>query len=83
MISSPRWQWLRIEARFAMVPLGTNRAASLPIMRATLSCRRLSVGSSPHPSSPTSAVAIACRIAGVGCVTVSLRRVDLPHLSTS
>ena len=34
----------------------------------------MTVGSSPKTSSPTSASAIARRIAGVGWVTVSLRR---------
>ena len=34
----------------------------------------LTVGSSPATSSPTSAAAIAARMAGVGLVTVSLRR---------
>src|SRR5690606_1082750 len=36
--------------------------------------RACTVGSSPRTSSPTSAAAIACRIAGVGRVTVSLLR---------
>src|SRR5690606_12982636 len=38
------------------------------------SCNALTVGSSPYTSSPTSAASIAARIAGVGRVTVSLRR---------
>ena len=54
-----------------MVPLGTNRAASLPSRSAAFASRRLTVGSSPKSSSPTSASAIALRIAGVGRVIVS------------
>src|SRR5579875_927877 len=57
-----------------MVPDGTNRAASLPSSPAMRSSKRLTVGSSPKTSSPTSAVCMAARIAGVGRVTVSLRR---------
>ena len=57
-----------------MVPLATNMAASLPILSAAISSRRLTVGSSPKTSSPSSASAIARRISGVGCVTVSLRK---------
>ena len=41
---------------------------------ANISCRRLTVGSSPYWSSPTSASAMARRMAGVGRVTVSERR---------
>src|SRR5690348_10992153 len=58
----------------AIVPDGTNRAASLPVISAKVSWRRLTVGSSPYWSSPTSASAIARRMAGVGRVTVSERR---------
>ena len=54
-----------------MVPEGMNTAASLPSRSATRSHRRLTVGSSPICSSPTSALAIASRIAGVGLVCVS------------
>src|SRR5215470_3425721 len=46
----------------------------MPSSSATRACRRLTVGSSPKTSSPTSARAIASRIAGVGRVTVSERR---------
>ena len=42
-----------------------------PAMR---SCSALTVGSSPKTSSPTSAAAMAARMASVGRVTVSLRR---------
>src|SRR5256885_10819154 len=57
-----------------MVPVGTNRAAGLPMISAARSSRRFTVGSSRYTSSPTSASNMACRIAGVGLVTVSLRR---------
>jgi len=55
------------------LPLATNIAASLPINAAALFSSRLTVGSSPKPSLPTSAVAMASRIAAVGLVQVSLR----------
>src|SRR5260370_37699919 len=55
-----------------MEPVGTKIAASFSKISAARSCRRLTVGSSPYTSSPTSASAIALRIAGVGWVTVSL-----------
>ena len=55
----------------AIVPLGTYSAASLPVTSAARSWRRLTVGSSPNQSSPTSASAIARRIATEGLVTVS------------
>jgi hypothetical protein len=74
MISSPRAQWVSTETRFAMVPLETNRPASFPTRSAAIASSRLIVGSSPNTSSPTSAVAIASRMAGVGRVTVSLRK---------
>src|SRR6185312_5175444 len=57
-----------------IVPLGTNRAASLPIMAAARCSSLFTVGSSPYTSSPTSASAIAARIAAEGRVTVSLRK---------
>ena len=59
---------------FAMIPLGKSTAASFPSRAATRSSSAFTVGSSPSASSPTSAVAIAARISGVGRVTVSLRR---------
>src|SRR5262245_21983874 len=40
----------------------------------------MTVGSSPSTSSPTSALAIACRMPGEGRVTVSLRRSTIPIL---
>ena len=55
-------------------PLGKSTAAPFPSRAATRSSSAFTVGSSPSASSPTSAVAIAARISGVGRVTVSLRR---------
>lgn len=49
-------------------------AASLPSREATCSSSNWTVGSSPRTSSPTLALAMALRIAGVGWVIVSLRR---------
>src|SRR4051812_9148895 len=72
--SSPRAQWLISAARFDCVPEGKKRPASMPNRSAHASCRRFTVGSSANTSSPTSARAIASRMAGEGCVTVSLRR---------
>src|SRR6266516_6943951 len=57
-----------------MVPVATYRPASFPVTSAERSCRRLTVGSSPYQSSPTSASAIARRMAAEGFVTVSERR---------
>src|SRR5271154_2429225 len=59
---------------FAIVPLGTKRAASLPSNSAIRSCSRLTDGSSPYWSSPTGAAANAWRMPGEGRVTVSERR---------
>src|SRR5262249_45277370 len=55
-----------------IVPPGNHSAASLPSSAATRSCSALTVGSSPRCSSPTSAPAMASRIAAVGLVSVSL-----------
>ena len=49
-----------------IVPEGRNSAASLPSSSATRSCSAFTVGSSKRCSSPTSASAIARRIASVG-----------------
>ena len=54
-----------------IVPLGRKTAASNPSRLATRSHSALTVGSSKRCSSPTSASAIARRIAGVGRVCVS------------
>ena len=58
----------------AMVPEGTNSPAALPTRSAKVSSSRRTVGSSPQPSSPTSAAAMAARMASVGRVIVSERR---------
>ena len=67
-VSDRRTTWL------AIVPVGSQSAASLPSRSAIRSWRRLTVGSSPNWSSPTSAAAIAARIPADGRVTVSERR---------
>src|SRR3954471_14257567 len=72
--SSPGWVWTLTAIWFDIVPDGTNRAASLPSRAATVSSSLLTVGSSPKTSSPTGASLMAARMAGVGRVTVSLRR---------
>src|SRR5262245_65335611 len=72
--SSPGCVWALIAIWLDIVPDGTYRAASLPKYAATLSCNLWTVGSSLNTSSPTSAAAMKARIAGVGRVTVSLRR---------
>src|ERR1700674_64944 len=63
-----------------MQPDGTNSADSFPKISAARSSSRLTVGSSPYTSSPTSASAIARRISAVGRVTVSLRRSTIPSI---
>ena len=72
--SSPGRVNVRIATWLAIVPVGNHSAASWPSIAATRSWSRLIEGSSPNWSSPTSARAIASRIAGVGRVTVSERR---------
>jgi hypothetical protein len=64
----------------AIVPDGVNSAASCPNSAAVSASSRMTVGSSPNTSSPTSAAAIAARISGVGRVTVSDRRSTTEHL---
>src|SRR5262249_37185538 len=54
--------------------LAPQPAACLPVSAAARSCSRMTVGSSPNRSSPTSASAMARRIAAVGLVTVSERK---------
>ena len=63
-----------MEIRLLMVPLDVSSPASIPMSWAALSCSSLIEGSSPKTSSPTSASAIARRMASVGLVTVSLRK---------
>src|SRR5512139_3881228 len=59
-----------------------KRASSMPVRPAMRACSALTVGSSPNTSSPTSAAAIAARIAGVGFVTVSLRKSGMAGLGS-
>ena len=74
MNSEPRTsQCTPTAIRLPIVPDGTNTAASFPNVAAISSSSLMIVGSSPKTSSPTSASAIARRIAGVGFVTVSDR----------
>src|SRR5919205_221779 len=70
--SWPGRVWSLTAIWFPIEPVGTKSAASFSKSSAARSCRRLTVGSSPYTSSPTSASAIARRIEGVGLVTVSL-----------
>src|SRR5919206_1297100 len=72
--SVPGRVWSLTAIWFAIEPVGVKSAASFSKISAARSCRRLTLGSSPYTSSPTSASAIARRMAGVGRVTVSLRR---------
>ena len=72
--SSPRRVSARTAAWLHIVPEGKYRPASLPSSPAAYSCRRMTVGSSPRTSSPTSASSMARRISADGRVTVSLRR---------
>ena len=72
MTTSPGCVCTFTATRLHMVPLGNQSAASLPSSAATRSCSRFTVGSWPSCSSPTSAAAIAARIAAVGRVPVSL-----------
>src|SRR3954453_7432540 len=68
---------------FAIVADGRKTAASWPSSAAARRSSSVVVGSSPHCSSPTSAVAIAARIAGDGRVIVSVRRSITPTEATS
>ena len=74
IVSWPRARWPSWATRLPWVPDETNKPASLPSRSAARSSRAITVGSSPKTSSPTSALAIARRIASVGRVTVSERR---------
>ena len=67
-------QWTRTLMRFPIVPEGTKRAASFPMIFAISVSNRNAVGSFFNTSSSTSALAIAALIASVGFVTVSERR---------
>lgn len=72
--SSARPQCAPTQTRFPMVPVGTNRAASLPSSAAMRDSSSFTVGSSPNTSSPTSASAMARRMPSLGLVSVSDRR---------
>ena len=72
--SCPGFVSSRMAIWFPIVPVGTNSPASRPKISAARFSSRLTVGSSPYTSSPTSAAAIAARISGVGRVTVSDRK---------
>ena len=78
MISPPRGTWAMSPTRLPIVPLATSSPASAPSSSADRSSSALTVGSSPKTSSPTSASAIARRMAGEGSVTVSDRRSIMP-----
>jgi hypothetical protein len=54
-----------------MVPLGQNRADSIPNRLAASFSRAFTVGSSPKTSSPTEALDITANILALGFVTVS------------
>ena len=64
-----------------IVPEGRKSAASLPSSSATRSCSAFTVGSSKRCSSPTSASAIACRIAARGPRLRVAEEVDGLHLN--
>src|SRR5690349_6123264 len=83
MTSWPARVWASTETRLPWVPDETKSAASLPVRRAASSSRRRTVGSSSHTSSPTSAPAIASRMAWVGSVSVSDRRSTTSCMSGS
>ncbi len=71
-ISSPSGRmWRRTAIWLHIEPEGRKTAASLPSSSATSSQSALTVGSRPRCSSPTSAFAIAWRIASSGRVWVS------------
>src|SRR3990170_8707597 len=74
MISWPGRVCESTDTRLPMVPEATKSPASFPVRSADSASRRWTVGSSSQTSSPTSAFAMASRIAGVGSVRVSERR---------
>ena len=69
--SPPGPMWSRKAIALHIVPLGRKTAASWPSRSATRSHSALTVGSANDCSSPTSASAIARRMAAVGRVWVS------------
>ena len=76
--SSPGRQCTSSAIWLHMVPEGRNTAASLPRSAATRSCRALVVGSSAFCSSPTSASAMALRMAGRGACCRVAEEIDEP-----
>ena len=74
MIESPGRVCAAMATRLHIVPVGKKIARSLPRRSAIRSWSSLTVGSAWRCSSPTSAVAIASRIASVGRVWVSENR---------
>src|SRR3954453_10496490 len=72
--SVPRAPRITSAISFAIVAVGTYTAASWPSSAAVRRSSSVTVGSSNHCSSPTSARAIASRIAADGRVIVSDRR---------
>src|SRR5512134_66949 len=77
-ITSPGRVQAATAHRFPMVPEGTNMPPSLPKSAAEYSSSARTEGSSPRRESPTFARDMACRIPGVGSVTVSERRSIVP-----
>src|SRR5438067_13703784 len=73
-ITDPGRVCARSATWFAIVAVGRKTAASWPSSSAMRRWSSLTVGSSRTCSSPTSALAIAASMAGVGFVTVSERR---------
>ena len=69
--SPPGPMWSRNAIALHIVPLGRKTAASWPSRSATRSHSAVTVGSSKRCSSPTSASAMARRMAGDGRVCVS------------
>jgi hypothetical protein len=72
--SCPGWTKDATASTLAIDPVGVNSASSFPNRSATRCWSSTTVGSSPYTSSPTSAAAMARRIAEVGRVSVSERR---------
>ena len=77
--------------RLPIVPEGTSKAASLPMILAAYSCSLLTAGSSPYTSSPTSACQgrQSCSVKGDKVVRLHHRRPDsftktiMAHLKSS
>ena len=80
---SPGRVWAPMATRLHMVPVGRKIARSLPSSSAMRSWSRFTVGSARRCSSPTSAAAMAARIASVGRVWVSENRLIVRSLTVS